>query len=240
MPGLRLDPVPGGATGRINSGPPPVETVCHRQVRFACRATPPGLRAKKRVSQFGLPVPVEPQPFRGESISFLSPAQAARALTFCYAAESRQRTQPRGLSPPWLSPAGTAQTWRRKTQSSCAERHRPRASATTTAIEATELYVSSAATGTAGRRPLRIPMPTTCTSPPLGSIRRTTITVRSVFRCVASRNRERGPLGTPTEPAGKKAGQPVWPPTPRRGPTLSGRINLFPLPRSSRGGSYFL
>ena len=24
------------------------------------------------------------------------------------------------------------------------------------------------------------------------------------------------------------------------GPTLSGRINLFPLPRSSRGGSYFL
>ena len=29
-------------------------------------------------------------------------------------------------------------------------------------------------------------------------------------------------------------------PVPRRGPTLSGRINLFPLPRSSRGGSYFL
>ncbi len=29
-------------------------------------------------------------------------------------------------------------------------------------------------------------------------------------------------------------------PMPRRGPTLSGKINLFPLPRSSRGGSYFL
>ncbi len=29
-------------------------------------------------------------------------------------------------------------------------------------------------------------------------------------------------------------------PRARRGPTLSGRINLFPLPRSSRGGSYFL
>ena len=56
------------------------------------------------------------------------------------------------------------------------------------------------------------------------------------LRCL----QEEVPLGTPTEPAGKKAGQPVWPPTPRRGPTLSGRINLFPLPRSSRGGSYFL
>jgi hypothetical protein len=83
-------------------------------------------------------------------------------------------------------------------------------------------------------------MPTACTSTTAESIRRTLASMRTVFRCVASRNRERGPLGTPTEPAGKKAGQPVWPPTPRRGPTLSGRINLFPLPRSSRGGSYFL
>ena len=40
----------------------------------------PGLRAKKRVSQFGLPHPVEPQPSQGESISFLSPAQAAGLL----------------------------------------------------------------------------------------------------------------------------------------------------------------
>ncbi len=29
-------------------------------------------------------------------------------------------------------------------------------------------------------------------------------------------------------------------PTPHQSPTLSGRIYLFPLPRSSRGGSYFL
>ena len=64
----------------------------------------PGLRAKKRVSHFGLPHPVEPQPSRGESISFLSPARAAEAPTFCDATESRQRTHPRGLPPPWPSP----------------------------------------------------------------------------------------------------------------------------------------
>ncbi len=50
------------------------------------------------------------QPSRGESISFLSPARAAGAPTFCDATESRQRTQPRGLSPPWPSPAAT-RTW---------------------------------------------------------------------------------------------------------------------------------
>ena len=63
------------------------------------RACQPGLRAKKRVSQFGLPHPVGAQPSRGESISFLSPARAAGAPTFCDATESRQRTQPRGLRP---------------------------------------------------------------------------------------------------------------------------------------------
>ncbi len=70
----------------------------------------PGLRAKKRVSQFGLPHPVEPQPSRGEYNFFLSPAQAAAAPTFCDATESRQRSQPRGAAPPWLTPAGTART----------------------------------------------------------------------------------------------------------------------------------
>ncbi len=39
------------------------------------------------------------RPSRGESISFLSPARAAEAPTFCDATESRQRTQPRGLRP---------------------------------------------------------------------------------------------------------------------------------------------
>ncbi len=60
----------------------------------------------------------------------------------------------------------------------------------------------------------------------MGSARRTTITVRTVFSCVASRNRERGPDSKPLVSA--------------EAPTLLGRINLFPLPRSSRGGSYFL
>ena len=49
--------------------------------------------------------PVGAQPSRGGYNSFLSPAQAAGAPTFCDATESRQRTQPRGLSPPWLTPA---------------------------------------------------------------------------------------------------------------------------------------
>ncbi len=48
--------------------------------------------------------PGRAQPSRGEYNSFLSPAQAAGAPTFCNATESRQRTQPRGLSPPWLTP----------------------------------------------------------------------------------------------------------------------------------------
>jgi hypothetical protein len=43
--------------------------------------------------------PVGAQPSRGKYNSFLSPARAAEALTFCYAAESKQRTQPRGLRP---------------------------------------------------------------------------------------------------------------------------------------------
>ena len=43
-------------------------------------------------------------PSRGESISFLSPARAAEAPTFCDATESRQRSQPRGFPPPWLTP----------------------------------------------------------------------------------------------------------------------------------------
>ncbi len=42
---------------------------------------------------------VGPLPSREESISFLSPARAAGAPTFCDATESRQRTQPRGLRP---------------------------------------------------------------------------------------------------------------------------------------------
>ena len=58
--------------------------------------------------------PGRAQPSRGESISFLSPARAAGAPTFCDATESRQRTQPRGLSPPGLSPAFFGPLPRRK------------------------------------------------------------------------------------------------------------------------------
>ncbi len=63
-------------------------------------------------------------PSRGESISFLSPARAAGAPTFCDATESRQRTQPRGLSPPWLSPTVF---WPALSESSASGAHPPEA-----------------------------------------------------------------------------------------------------------------
>ncbi len=179
---------------------------------------------------------VEPQPSRGEYNSFLSPAQAAGAPTFCDATESRQRSQPRGLSPPWPSPAFSASP--PENVRPCAhpleamqnpgwstQRH-PRA----TALICTVRFIASVATGTIGRRRfLRgVAVPACLNSVSTGSIRRTAAPVRTVFSCVASRKREE-PLSPGTKPPG-----------PRRAPTLSGRINLFPLPRSSRGGSYFL
>jgi hypothetical protein len=92
----------------------------------------PGLRAKKRVSQFGLPHPVGAQPSREKSISFLSPARATGAPTFCDATESKQRTQPRGLRPLGHSPpAGTVRTWPspltgRRQRKLCKEKPSPR------------------------------------------------------------------------------------------------------------------
>ncbi len=81
---------------------------------------------------------------------------------------------------------------------SSAQRHRPRASATPGTITDTEHCCVSATTGSVGRRLLRrVTMPTTCTSATAGSVRRTATPVRTVFSCVASRNRE-GPLGTRT------------------------------------------
>ena len=105
------------------------------------------------------------------------------------------------------------------------QRH-PRA----TALICTVRFIASVATGTIGRRRfLRgVAVPACLNSVSTGSIRRTAAPVRTVFSCVASRKREE-PLSPGTKPPG-----------PRRAPTLSGRINLFPLPRSSRGGSYFL
>ncbi len=194
---------------------------------------------------------------------------------------------------------------------------RPRASATAGITKGTAHGIASATTVSAGRRSHRKVVPLFCTSLPPGSVRRAAATVGTVFRCVASRNRERvfywgslrlisnracgqksgsaslashtpsgpNPLGEnqslsspPLKPRGlllsvmrQKVGKersqgnchplghpPLLPelsrnnssktpggrggfyPRARRGPTLSGRINLFPLPRSSRGGSYFL
>ena len=88
---------PPGSLRRIASAVHTVFRCVASRKRGGRWARQPSLRAKKRVSQFGLPHPVGAQPSRGESISFLSPAQAAGAPTFCDATESRQRSQPRGL-----------------------------------------------------------------------------------------------------------------------------------------------
>ena len=66
-----------------------------------------------------------------------------------------------------------------------AERQRPRASAHMVPV----CCGTSATAGTSGRRPWRVPVATAWTSAPAGSIRNSTTTVRTVFRCVASRNR---------------------------------------------------
>ncbi len=60
----------------------------------------------------------------------------------------------------------------------------------------------SASTGSVGRRRCPAPMSVSWTSTPPGSNRRMATAVGTVFRCVASRNRERVPLGTPTRPDG--------------------------------------
>ncbi len=185
------------------------------------------------------------------------------------------------------------------------EAARPRASATPEAPRATVHCLASAATGSAGRRSRREAMPTACTSATAESTRRTVVAMRTVFSCVASRNRCRWTLqpGLPAEkkrvavvqldarlqtinressalrppPRGRfaawaqrpailriatssekisapKLGRdlrsrgPAAPhrlaPVPLgtragRSPTLSGRIYLFPLPRSSRGAPTF-
>ena len=71
----------------------------------------------------------------------------------------------------------------------------PRASATAGITKGTAHGIASATTVSAGRRSHRKVVPLFCTSLPPGSVRRAAATVGTVFRCVASRNRERGPLG---------------------------------------------
>ena len=63
-----------------------------RILNRACR--PAGLLPRAGIKPSG-----RAQPSRGEYNSFLSPARAAGAPTFCDATESRQRSQPRGLRP---------------------------------------------------------------------------------------------------------------------------------------------
>ena len=117
------------------------------------------------------------------------------------------------FNPTWLNPQGNhyrayayqlrclqeegVKTVPKKTPAFKCRAARPRAAADTAPVCCT----ASATPGTSGRRRFRrgVAMPTTWTSAPPGSNRRATITVRSVFRCVASRNRERT-LGTPTAP----------------------------------------
>ncbi len=178
--------------------------------------------------------PVGALPSRVKLISFLSPAPAAGALTFCYAAESRQRTQPRGLRPLGHPPTtatrrkfGLAPTPLRlcKTPVGVPSGTRPRATAT----EATVCCRASAKADTVGRLPFqRMPVPTSYTSPPVGSTRRAAITVRTVFSCVASRNTQRmsywGSLSRILNRACRPAGL-----LPRAGIKPSGRAGPSPL-----------
>ncbi len=65
--------------------------------------------------------------------------------------------------------------------------------------------MTSASPDTAVRRQSQVPTPATYTSVSMGSPRKATETVRSVFSCVASRNRMVS-LGTPTGPFGQEIG----------------------------------
>ncbi len=89
--------------------------------------------------------------------------------------------------------------WRRLAGVFVCRASRPRATAMRGIIKVLGLCGPSVTPGTSGRRRFRrgVAMPTTCTSTTEGSARRTTIAVRTVFSCVASRNRE-VPLGIPT------------------------------------------
>ena len=76
------------------------QNISHRAVGLQLRCLQEeGYARHTNASAARVRCPVGARPSRGESISFLSPARAAGAPTFCDATESRQRTQPRGLRP---------------------------------------------------------------------------------------------------------------------------------------------
>ena len=64
-----------------------------------------------------------------------------------------------------------------------------------------ESCITSAPTGTVGRRPRRAAMPTAWSSTTPGSFRRISTSVRTAFRCVASRNREKETLAKKKQPS---------------------------------------
>ena len=71
---------------------------------------------------------------------------------------------------------------------------RPRASATADGAKqkaGRASCITSVSAGSVGRRRRSAPMPTACTSTTAESTRRTLASMRTVFRCVASRDRER-------------------------------------------------
>ena len=89
-------------------------------------------------------------------------------------------------------------------------------------------------------------MPSTCTSTTKGFASKATASVRTVFRCVASRNTQRvfywGSLRLISNRAcGQKSGSASLASHTPSGPNPLGEpYNFSPLNRSSRGGSYFL
>ena len=78
---------------------------------------------------------------------------------------------------------------------------RPRASATAGTTKDTVSCGTSATRGSAGRQRCLTPMSTSWISIQAGSHRRITTTVRTVFRCVASRNRKKETLAKKKQPS---------------------------------------
>ena len=85
---------------------------------------------------------------------------------------------------------------------------RPRASARTAPV----CCGASAATGTVGRRRSQVPVPATWISAPAGSVRRPRRTVRTVFSCVASRDRKKETLAKKKQPSCAERPGPGLPP----------------------------
>ena len=146
--------------------------------------------------------PSGPNPL-GENITLSSPPLEPRRLLLSVMRQKvgKERSQgvfaPLAIPPDWAAnhqqrKFGLAPTPLEVMQNPgwSAQRH-PRASATLWAIGVTADCGTSATADTAGRQPLRVPMPTIWTSTPPGPVRSTATTMRAVFSCAASRNTQR-------------------------------------------------